>query len=80
MQLCLQSGEIFRQCLRVWCPLVVAKAESDDHAHHQRHRCEYSDTGDNRRKGSVVMLGKDVVVFNVGLREPNVVPFRDRRA
>src|SRR5690348_12108459 len=41
---------------------------------------EYSDTGDNRRQGSVVMLGKDVVVFNIGVREPNVVPFRDRRA
>lgn len=41
---------------------------------------EYSDTGDNRRKGSVVMLGTQVVVFNVGVRESNVVPFRDRRA
>jgi len=41
---------------------------------------EYSDTGDNRRKGSVVMLGKEVVVFNVGVRERNVVPFPHRRA
>ena len=29
---------------------------------------EYSDTGDNRRKGSLVMLGHQLVVFNVGLR------------
>ena len=29
---------------------------------------EYSDTGDNRRNGSVVMLGHRVVVLNVGLR------------
>ena len=29
---------------------------------------EYSDTGDNRRKGSVVMLGSRLVLFNVGLR------------
>ena len=29
---------------------------------------EYSDTGDNRRKGSVVMLGHQLVVFNIGLR------------
>lgn len=29
---------------------------------------EYSDTGDNRRPGSVVMLGQDVVMLNVGLR------------
>lgn len=29
---------------------------------------EYSDTGDNRRPGSIVMLGKKVVAVNVGLR------------
>lgn len=29
---------------------------------------EYSDTGDNRRRGSVVMLGHRVVVVNIGLR------------
>jgi hypothetical protein len=29
---------------------------------------EYSDTGDNRRNGSVVMLGHDVILFNVGIR------------
>jgi hypothetical protein len=29
---------------------------------------EYSDTGDNRLKGSVVMLGHRMVVFNIGLR------------
>ena len=34
---------------------------------------EYSDTGDNRRKGSVVLLGTRVVVFNVGIREDNVI-------
>lgn len=27
---------------------------------------EYSDTGDNRLKGSVVMLGRRVVILNVG--------------
>ena len=42
---------------------------------------EYSDTGDNRRKGSVVLLGARVVVFNVGVRETdNVRAFPDRRA
>ena len=34
---------------------------------------EYSDTGDNRRKGSVVLIGSRVVVFNVGVRENDVV-------
>jgi hypothetical protein len=29
---------------------------------------EFSDTGDNRRKGSVVLLGRRVVLFNVGSR------------
>lgn len=29
---------------------------------------EYSDTGDNRRRGSVVMLGRRVMLLNVGLR------------
>ena len=29
---------------------------------------EYSDTGDNRRRGSVVLLGHEVVVVNIGLR------------
>ena len=29
---------------------------------------EYSDTGDNRRKGNLVMLGHRLVVFNIGLR------------
>lgn len=34
---------------------------------------EYSDTGDNRRKGSIVMLGQRVVLFNVGLRDAALV-------
>lgn len=34
---------------------------------------EYSDTGDNRRKGSVVLLGTRVILFNVGLRDSGVV-------
>lgn len=29
---------------------------------------EYSDTGNNRRRGSVVLLGGEVVFLNVGLR------------
>jgi hypothetical protein len=32
---------------------------------------EYSDTGNNRRPGSVVMLGQDVVMLNVGLHLVN---------
>ena len=29
---------------------------------------EYSDTGDNRRQGSIVLLGQRGVVLNIGLR------------
>ena len=29
---------------------------------------EYSDTGDNRRRGSVVLLGQQVLLVNIGLR------------
>lgn len=29
---------------------------------------EYSDTGNNRRPGSIVMLGQTVIMVNVGLR------------
>jgi len=29
---------------------------------------DYSDTGDNRRRGSIVMLGETVQVVNIGLR------------
>jgi len=29
---------------------------------------EYSDTGDNRRCGSVVLLGHNVSMINIGLR------------
>jgi hypothetical protein len=30
---------------------------------------EYSDTGNNRLKGSVVLLGRRVILFNVAMRE-----------
>ncbi len=34
---------------------------------------EFSDTGDNRMTGSVVMLGRRVLVLNLGLRPPATV-------
>jgi len=33
---------------------------------------EYSDSGNNRIKGSIVLLGRAVVMLNVGVRDPNV--------
>lgn len=36
---------------------------------------EYSDSGDNRIRGSIVMLGREVAMLNVGSREgANVIP------
>jgi hypothetical protein len=38
---------------------------------------EYSDTGDNRRSGSVVLLGDRVILVNVGVHDAsNIVPLR----
>jgi hypothetical protein len=34
---------------------------------------EYSDTGNNRLPGSVVLLGRRVVLFNVGLRDASTL-------
>lgn len=35
---------------------------------------EYSDTGNNRRPGSIVLLGQDVLFINVGLRLASELP------
>ena len=51
------------------------KPERDEDGHLKLKRVydfEYSDTGDNRRKGSVVLLGRRVVMFNVGLRDTHL--------
>ncbi|MDH3287989.1 MAG: DUF3301 domain-containing protein [Betaproteobacteria bacterium] len=45
------------------------KPARDERGHLRLQRAyefEYSDTGDNRLKGSVVMLGRRVVILNVG--------------
>lgn len=46
---------------------VKLARDHDGHVKLQRaYQFEFSDTGDNRRQGSVVLLGRRVVVFNVG--------------
>ena len=43
--------------------------DGDGHVQLQRaYDFEFSDTGNNRLRGSVVMLGKKVALLNVGLR------------
>ena len=52
--------------------IAAMKPTRDDAGHITLQRAydfEYSDTGDNRRKGSVVLVGRRVVMFNIGLRE-----------
>lgn len=48
---------------------VKLARDHDGHVKLQRaYQFEFSDTGNNRCQGSVVLLGRRVVLFNVGLR------------
>jgi hypothetical protein len=50
----------------------------DGHIQLQRaYDFEYSDTGNNRRNGSVVLLGRRVILFNIGIRSAPVSPPRE---
>lgn len=40
----------------------------------RRYAFDYSDTGDNRRRGSLVMLGDQVLVINTGPRRVDATP------
>jgi len=49
--------------------IASLKLARDENGHLRLQRAyhfEYSDTGDNRLKGNVVMLGHRMVVFNIG--------------
>lgn len=53
--------------------ISMVRPARDENGHMKLKRAyefEFSDTGDNRRTGSVVLLGRRVVLFNVGSREP----------
>jgi hypothetical protein len=51
--------------------MVKPARDEDGHVKLKRaYNFEFSDTGNNRRAGSVVLLGRRVVLFNVGAREP----------
>ena len=48
---------------------LKAARDGEGHVKLQRtYEFEYSDTGDNRRQGTVRLLGRQVVLLNVGLR------------
>src|SRR5512133_1435490 len=48
--------------------LKPARNEEGQLALRRVYTFEYTDTGDNRRRGSIVMLGQNVLVINIGLR------------
>ncbi len=52
---------------------VKLARNSDGHVQLQRaYDFEFSDTGDNRVQGGVVLLGRRVVMLNVGVRPPPI--------
>lgn len=55
--------------------LALARNEEGRIRLRRAYTFEYSDTGNNRREGSVVMLGRRLVLFNVGIRSaPGFLP------
>jgi hypothetical protein len=48
--------------------VALARNEGGQLALRRTYTFDYSDTGDNRRHGSVVLLGQEVLLVNVGLR------------
>lgn len=81
----LKAREVAVRCARAACAadgllllddtvaIANLKPARDDDGHVKLQRAydfEYSDTGNNRLKGSVVLLGHRVTMLNVGLRLP----------
>jgi hypothetical protein len=65
---CIAEGLLF---LDDTVGITSLKLARNDEGHIQLQRAydfEFSDTGNNRLKGSVVMLGKRVALLNIGLR------------
>ena len=56
------------------CAIRIAR-DADGRVKLQRsYEFEFSDDGNNRRSGSVVLLGSTVVLFNVGIRDAQLPP------
>jgi hypothetical protein len=67
-EICRAEGLLFLDDTVAIAALRLAR-DGDGQVRLQRsYDFEFSDTGDNRRKGSLVMLGHRLVVFNIGLR------------
>ena len=48
--------------------LTLARTEGGQLLLRRTYTFDYSDTGDNRRRGSVVLLAQEVLLVNVGVR------------
>src|ERR1700704_3777993 len=81
----MKARQVGERCARAACAaegllllddtvaIANLKPARDDDGHVKLQRAydfEYSDTGNNRLKGSVVLLGHRVTMLNVGLRLP----------
>lgn len=67
-QACLAEGFQFLDDTVSIARLKPARDEDGQLLLQRTYSFEYSDTGDNRRPGSVVMLGQRLLMLNVGLR------------
>ncbi len=72
-ELCIAEGMQFLDDTVAISNLKPVRDDSGSLTLQRAYNFEYSDTGDNRLKGSVVMLGHRVALLNVGLRVPAVV-------
>ena len=70
-EVCAAEGLLFLDDTVAIAALKLARDDTGQVRIQRSYDFEYSDTGNNRRKGNLVMLGHRLVVFNIGLR---VVP------
>jgi hypothetical protein len=70
-EVCAAEGLLFLDDTVAISALKLARDDQGQMRIQRSYDFEFSDTGNNRLKGSVVMLGHQLVLFNVGLR---VVP------
>ena len=70
-EVCAAEGLLFLDDTVAISALKLARDDQGQMRIQRSYEFEFSDTGNNRLKGSVVMLGHQLVLFNVGLR---VVP------
>jgi hypothetical protein len=67
-EVCVAEGLLFLDDTVAISALKLARDDGGRLRIQRAYEFEYSDTGNNRLKGSVVMLGHQLVVFNIGLR------------